>query len=150
MNKQSSWLYYYNEITQIKDMTYKHIKWNSSSNNNNNNNNKRNATRADTLFACLFVCLFTDLFISHIHSSSFAVSLQPPRTMFYTFLLLFLLVRGCLMHVIQRRFLPPWASQNVRTHWQKFHIFMTWKNPERWASQAKFWGTPGQRCLKYI
>ena len=37
------------------------------------------------LTLCLPVCLFIDLFISHIYSSSFAVSLQPPRTIFYTF-----------------------------------------------------------------
>jgi len=36
---------------------------------------------SDTLFTCLFVYLF----ISHIYSSSFAVSLQPPRRIFHTF-----------------------------------------------------------------
>jgi hypothetical protein len=45
-------------------------------------------------------------------------------------------------------FLALWKSQNVRTHCQKYRIFMTSKNPGHLASRTELYGTSGQSTLK--
>jgi hypothetical protein len=70
----------------------------------------------------------------HTRSSSFAVSFRTTITDLHTFLSLshsFLFAAGWWLSYCCQRFRPPWESRNVRTHCQKFHIFMTWNPPPR-------------------
>ena len=105
---------------------------------------------SDTMFTCLFVCLFIYfVYPFHIFRSLTPTSTNNIPHVSFTGSHTLLLAAAKWMFYC-RRFLPSWGNQNVRTHWQKCHIFTTWKNPEWLESRSEFLGTPAQRSLKHI